>query len=147
MLLTSVGFSVVFLLTLSLNRVSDWIDISLTCTPATVQLLFSLLSSSSTINSSIPPTPVSIRLATVLALQRMVAKGLKEPSDKLELLRVLDLGKVIIVLEERTRQARARGPDDDEEAFRESLAKLLTALGLEVQELTKDVRASCLVYV
>jgi exportin-T len=83
---------------------------------------------------------LTIGLATVTALQRMIAKGLKEPSDKIDLLRVLDLGKVLAALEERTRKAREeRGLEDsDDEQFRESLGKLLSTLGLELLDLTKE---------
>lgn len=79
-------------------------------------------------------------MAVVTALQRMIAKGLKEPSDKIELLRVLDLGKVLAVLEERTRLARTERDfgDEEEEEFRESLAKVLATLGLELLDLTKE---------
>jgi exportin-T len=128
---------------------TDWIDISLTCNPITIQLLFSLLSSANAPQSqSLFPASVSVRSTTVLALQRMVSKGLKEPRDKLELLRVLDLGKVLTVLEERTREQRVKGlqagnePDEDEEKYRENLGKLLSALGLELLDLTKDASTS-----
>lgn len=118
----------------------DWIDISLTCTPETIQLLFSVLSSAGTPRSY----SLTIGLATVTALQRMIAKGLKEPSDKIELLRVLDMGKVLGALEERTRESRKERSedDDDDEQFRESLGKLLSTLGLELLDLTKEELAS-----
>ena len=79
-----------------------------------------------------------IRLATSAALLRIVAKGLKEPSDKLQLIKVLSLGQVIDALEAKTRaQQTERGEDTDEgeESYRESLGKLLNALGLELTKL------------
>ena len=106
-----------------------WIDINLTVTRETVQLLFALLSDPS----------LAIRLATALALTRIVAKGLKEPGDKLQLIKVLSLGQVLEALEERTRaEQAARGSDTDEgeESYREALGKLLNVLGLELCKLT-----------
>lgn len=109
-----------------------WIDINLTVTPTTVPLLFTLLA-----DPSLP-----IRLATSVALLRIVAKGLKEPGDKLSLFKVLSLGEVLDALETKTRAQRVeRGSntDEGEESYREALGKLLNALGLEVAKLT-DVR-------
>ncbi|KAH9945166.1 ARM repeat-containing protein [Epithele typhae] len=108
-----------------------WIDINLTVTRDTVSLLFTLLSDSS----------LAIRLATALALTRIVAKGLKEPMDKLQLIKVLSLGQVLEALEERTRNEQvARGEDTDEgeESYREALGKLLNVLGLEICKLTDE---------
>ncbi|KAF5377324.1 hypothetical protein D9757_008003 [Collybiopsis confluens] len=115
-----------------------WIDISLTVTPSTVPLLFSLLA-----DPSLP-----IRLATSAAILKILTKGLKEPGDKLQLIKVLSLGQVIDALETKTRaQQRERGDntDEGEESYRESLGKLLNALGLELIKLEEcpadDVRA------
>ncbi|KAG6820945.1 hypothetical protein H0H93_009181 [Arthromyces matolae] len=108
-----------------------WIDINLTVTPTTVPLLFSLLS-----DSSLP-----IRLATSVALLRIVAKGLKEPGDKLSLFKVLSLGEVLDALEAKTRaQQNERGSETDEgeESYREALGKLLNIYGVEVAKLTDD---------
>ncbi|KAL5504140.1 LOS1 [Sanghuangporus vaninii] len=112
-----------------------WIDINLTVTPTTIQLLFSLLS-----DPSLP-----IRLATSVALLRMVSKGLKEPGDKIQLLKVLSLGQVLATLEDKTRQeqiARERDVDEGEESYREALGRLLNALGLELVKLAEDPNAS-----
>jgi exportin-T len=95
-----------------------------------VPLLFNLLA-----DVSLP-----IRLATSLALLRVVSKGLKEPSDKLQLLKVLSLGQVLNALESKTRaQQIERGEDIDEgeESYRESLGKLLNVLGQELLKLTE----------
>ena len=115
------------------KKTTGWIDINLTVTPTTVPLLFTLLA-----DPSLP-----IRLATSVALLRIVSKGLKEPGDKLQLLKVLSLGQVLESLELKTRaQQLERGQDTDEgeETYREALGNLLNVLG---QELTKlaDVRA------
>lgn len=114
------------------NPIKGWIDINLTVTPVTVPLLFNLLA-----DPSLP-----IRLATSVALLRVVAKGLKEPADKLSLLKVLSLGEVLDALESKTRtQQLERGTDTDEgeESYREALGKLLNVLGLEISKLL-DVR-------
>ncbi|KAJ7475824.1 armadillo-type protein [Mycena latifolia] len=107
-----------------------WIDINLTVTPTTVPLLFSLLA-----DPSLP-----IRLATCLSLTRIVAKGLKEPGDKLQLLKVLSLGQVIDALESKTRteQIERSETDEGEESYREALGRLLNALGLELIKLVED---------
>jgi len=110
--------------------IKGWIDINLTITPSTVPLLFNLLD-----DPSLP-----IRLATSVSLLRIVSKGLKEPSDKLQLLKVLSLGQVLDALESKTRlQQLERGEDTDEgeESYREALGKLLNAFGQELMKLTE----------
>ena len=105
-----------------------WVDINLTVTPTTIPLLFNLLSDPS----------LSIRMASAGALRRIVSKGLKEPSDKLQLIKVLSLGQVIDSLEKRTRAEQiARGDDTDEgeESYREALGRLLNVLGVELIKL------------
>ncbi|KAF9468102.1 armadillo-type protein [Collybia nuda] len=116
-----------------------WIDINLTVTPTTVPLLFNLLA-----DPSLP-----IRLATSVALLRIVAKGLKEPGDKLNLLKVLSLGDVLNALEAKTRtQQIERGSDTDEgeESYREALGKLFNVLGLEMAKLTDSISAEASTY-
>lgn len=79
-----------------------------------------------------------IRLATSAALLKIVAKGLKEPGDKLQLIKVLSLGQVIDALEAKTRAQqieRGDNTDEGEESYRESLGKLLNMLGLELTKL------------
>jgi exportin-T len=108
---------------------AGWIDINLTVTPTTVPLLFNLLA-----DPSLP-----IRLATCVALTRIVSKGLKEPGDKLQLLKVLSLGQVIDALESKTRtqQIERTETDEGEESYREALGKLLNVLGLELTKLVE----------
>ncbi|KAJ1307606.1 hypothetical protein OPQ81_001701 [Rhizoctonia solani] len=106
-----------------------WIDINLTVTPATINMLFKLLSD--------PAAP--IRMATSGALLRIIQKGLKEPSDKLQLFRVLSLGQVLEVLEQKTRVTGSKDETDDEEvSYRESLGKLTSGLGLELIKLCDE---------
>lgn len=109
---------------------AGWIDINLTITPTTIPLLFSLL----------PDPNLAIRLATSTALQRIIAKGLKEPEDKLQLVKVLALGQVIDALESKTRAeqaARGSNEDEGEESYREALGRLLNVLGLELSKLAE----------
>lgn len=107
-----------------------WVDINLTVTPTTVPLLFTLIS-----DAALP-----IRLATCVSLSRIVSKGLKEPGDKLQLIKVLSLTDVLTTLEERTRKeqiARGEETDEGEESYREALGKLLNVLGLELCKLSE----------
>jgi len=115
---------------LELTIFQGWIDINLTVTPTTVPLLFNLLA-----DASLP-----IRLATSVTLLRIVSKGLKEPNDKLQLLKVLSLGQVLDALESKTRAQqieRADDTDEGEESYREALGKLLNVLGQELAKLTE----------
>src|SRR4051794_33249854 len=76
----------------------------------------------------------------------MVAKGLKEPGDKLQLIKVLSLGQVLEALEEKTKteqDARGTDTDDGEESYREALGRLLNTLGLELVKLADDVCTFC----
>ncbi|KAF8309914.1 ARM repeat-containing protein [Clavulina sp. PMI_390] len=100
-----------------------WININFTVTPDTLPLLFRLLSDPAQ----------TIRVETANAFLRMVNKGLKEPQDKLHLLRVLSLREVLTTLEEQTRG------QDDQHLFRESLGKVANGLGLELCKLIEDV--------
>lgn len=79
----------------------------------------------------------------------MVSKGLKEPGDKLQLIKVLSLGQVLESLEEKTRAGQdGRGSDDTDEAeesYREALGRLLNALGLELAKLAEEVRSTSMV--
>ena len=115
------------------EKITGWIDMNLTVTPTSVPLLCTLLA-----DPSLP-----IRLATSVALLRIVSKGLKEPGDKLQLLKGLSLGQVIEALELKTwaqQVERGQETDEGEETYREALGNLLNVLS---QELTKlvDVRA------
>jgi len=101
-----------------------------------VSLLFGMLA-----DASLP-----IRLASSLSILRIVSKGLKEPSDKLQLIKVLSLGQVLDALEAKTRQQQIeRGDvvDEGEESYREALGRMLSVLGLELAKLT-DVKSSLL---
>lgn len=91
-----------------------------------------------------------IRLATSLSILRIVSKGLKEPTDKLQLIKVLSLGQVLDALESKTRQQQIeRGDDTDEgeESYREALGRMLNVLGLEIMKLVEVwVKVICLTW-
>ncbi|KAG9047337.1 pre-tRNA nuclear export protein [Tulasnella sp. UAMH 9824] len=110
----------------------QWIDINLTINQHTVPLIFRLLAD--------PSSP--IRQATAHALLKIVQRGLKEPSDKLQLIRVLSLGEVLEALERKSREGRKTGngvqADEEEEHFRESLGKLACGLGKELVDLIAE---------
>lgn len=72
-----------------------------------------------------------------------MSKGLKEPGDKLQLIKVLSLAQVIDALEAKTRSQqteRKSEVDEGEESYREALGRLLNVLGLELRALI-DVSA------
>ena len=76
----------------------------------------------------------------------MIQKGLKSPTDKLQLLKVLALGQVLETLEERTREEKMERKaqsrtDEGEESYREALGRLLCGLGQELVKLWEDVSA------
>lgn len=100
-----------------------WININFTVTPDTLPLLFRLLSDPAQ----------SIRVETANSFLKMVLKGLKEPQDKVQLIRVLSLREVLTSVEEQTRG------QEGNELFRESLGKLTNGLGLELCKLIEDV--------
>jgi len=87
-----------------------------------------------------------IRLASSLSILRIVSKGLKEPGDKLQLIKVLSLGQVLDALEARTRQQQIERGDsvnEGEESYREALGRMLSVLGLELAKLV-DVGLHCI---
>lgn len=75
-----------------------------------------------------------------------MTKGLKVSSDKLKLLQVLSLGPVLEQLERQTRlptDDTSSGPkrgDEAVESYREALARVTNALGIELLALCNDVR-------
>ena len=81
-----------------------------------------------------------VELAELAALLKITAKGLKEPGDKLQLIKVLSLGQVLDALEAKTRveqAAREADTDEGEESYREALGRLLNTLGLELSKLVE----------
>ena len=119
-----------------------WIDVSLVVTTSFLPLLFRCL--------SMPH--LSVRLASADLLYELVTKGMP-PSDKLELLRVLDISEAIkqlldvddarkgISINGNTNGASvdAAGHDEGSELFREKLARVLGGMGLELTKIVDEV--------
>lgn len=105
--------------------IPEWVDINLTVNQNTVPLIFKLLADPSS----------RIRQATAYALLRLVTKGLKAPSDKLQLIRVLSLGEVLESLETKSRDPPGSAENEEEDLYREGLGKLANGLGLELVDL------------
>ena len=107
----------------TLSSPTAWIDITLTVTPHSLYLLNRLLQ-----HSHIP-----FRLLALDALSKIVVKGMKDPSEKIQLLAILSIVPALSPLEEQTRLLRAEnGSDEEVEIFRERMAKLLNAYGIEL---------------
>ncbi|KZO89899.1 ARM repeat-containing protein [Calocera viscosa TUFC12733] len=105
-----------------------WLDINLTVTPITIPLLYRL------INHRFLP----FRMAASDALHRLVSKGLQDPRDKLQLIKVLSLPQSLDTLEQQTRMPDRTDEEDEELHFRESLGKLLGAVGSELLRIPDD---------
>lgn len=92
-----------------------------------------------------------VRLAAADLVYEVVSKGMS-PSDKLELLRVLNVGDVVVQLLEsdglsRSQQTNgATSNDESRELFREKLARVTTALGLELTKIVDEVSHSSQVH-
>lgn len=109
-----------------------WIDINLIVTPQTLPMLF----------QSFALPQLNIRMASADAFIEMMAKGMP-PSDKLQLATALDLEAVVVRLLEGCDAARAANQDDeDEEHFREKLAKLTNTACSEVCKVCDESSAT-----
>ncbi|GAA6024202.1 hypothetical protein JCM11491_001283 [Sporobolomyces phaffii] len=102
----------------------SWIDINLMVTPPTISLLLRTLNLPS-------PACLSIRTATADTLLETVLKGMPA-TDKLKLFEVLDVATVLQALKDVGRENGASAASEEEEAFREKLAKLLNGVGTEL---------------
>ncbi|KZT57628.1 ARM repeat-containing protein [Calocera cornea HHB12733] len=105
-----------------------WLDINLTVTPVTIPLLYRL------INHRLLP----FRMAASIALHRLISKGLQDPRDKLQLIKILSLPQSLDTLEQQTRMPERTDEEDEELHFRESLGKLLGAVGQEMMKIPDD---------
>ncbi|GAA5937886.1 Ran GTPase-binding protein LOS1 [Sporobolomyces koalae] len=102
----------------------SWIDINLMVTPETISLLLRALNLQS-------PSCLSIRTATADTLIETVLKGMPAP-DKLKLFEVLDVATVLHALKDAGREGGRTEATEEEEMFREKLAKLLNGVGTEL---------------
>lgn len=112
-----------------------WIDINLMVTPPTISLLLRTL--------NLPhPSCLPIRIATADTLIETVMKGMPA-GDKLKLFQVLDVATVLSALKDVGREGgRTDAASDEEEGFRERLAKLLNGVGTELCKMLDEVKDS-----
>lgn len=96
-----------------------WLDITLTVTPHSLYLLNRLLEH--------PHIP--FRLLSLDSLSKIVAKGMKDPAEKIQLFSVLSIVAGLTPLEEKTRDGQN---EPTVQEFRERAAKLLNSFGIEL---------------
>lgn len=97
-----------------------WVELSVTLNPQTLAFYQRLLSQNVT----------SFRAAAAGIIRTLIAKGQKDPSDKLQVLNVLDIVNLLDPLE-----ASTRGGNDEIIGFRVALGSILAAYGTELVEL------------
>lgn len=107
-----------------------WVDIGVTLTPDNLALLQRLLQ-----HQSLPQfvTPA------VSVLRAMMAKGIKEHSEKLEVLKFLGIVALVDPLEARSATAKSNG--EDVELVRPAYGGVLDQFGIELVKLLAEVRA------
>ncbi|KAM0750236.1 Exportin-T [Meredithblackwellia eburnea MCA 4105] len=112
----------------------SWVDINLIVTPETIPFLLQSLAL---------PTPIDLplRTSTADALLETVTKGMPA-QDKLALLSVLDLGNVFSSLLGVGRENGQKEADEQTEAFREKLGKLLNGTGTELCKIIEEPTSS-----
>jgi exportin-T len=112
-----------------------WVDINLIINPDTLKLFF----------HGIQLPSVGIRLATAEALIETVTKGMP-PSDKLQLVTALGPGDLVERALSSAQQRRAAGgadaDDEQEELFREKVAKFLNGVGVELCKIADEATAT-----
>lgn len=106
-----------------------WIDLSVSLTPRTLEFYRRLIQNPS----------LQLRTSTAVIFRSFVAKGIKEPQDKLEELKVLDIVGLLEPLEAQTREV---GDDQELLAFRAALAAIYAAYATALIELEENVRRS-----
>jgi exportin-T len=104
-----------------------WIDLSVSLTPRTLEFYQRLIQNPS----------LQLRTSTAVIFRSFVAKGIKEPQDKLEELKVLDIVGLLEPLEAQTRDV---GDDQELLAFRAALAAIYAAYATALIELEENVR-------
>lgn len=105
---------------------SAWIDLSVSLTPRTLAFYQRLIQNPS----------LQLRTSTAVIFRSFVAKGIKEPQDKLEELKVLDIVGLLEPLEAQTRDV---GDDTELLAFRAALAAIYAAYATALIELEENV--------
>jgi len=105
----------------ALLTASAWIDISVSLTPDTLAFYKQVLQQQQFL---------SLRGSASKLLMAITNKGMKDPSEKLQVLRVLDLVPLIDPIEAETRELAKDDPDIV--AFRTKLSGLLSTYGEEL---------------
>lgn len=94
-------------------------DISVSLTPDTLQFYSSLIQAG----------PTSLRTGAAAIVRALVAKGIRDPAEKLQMLKVFDLVNFLTPVEAATRVAKE---DSDMVNFRATLAGIVQTYGTEL---------------
>lgn len=82
---------------------------------------------------------VSLRIPTATIIRTFVAKGVKDPAERLQVLKVLDIISLLSPLEAETRDTKN---DADVVAFRAALGGILSVYGTELILFIEEVSFS-----
>ncbi|KAK4688536.1 exportin-T, partial [Tremellales sp. Uapishka_1] len=104
---------------------APWIDIAVALTPKSLSFLHRLL------QQSVTP----IRTAAANVFRNFISKGIKDPPERMQVLRVLDVISVLDPLEAQTRGIK---DDDEMDQFRVALGGDLSAYGLELNKFVEQ---------
>ncbi|KAJ9119660.1 hypothetical protein QFC22_003370 [Naganishia vaughanmartiniae] len=113
----------------TLGAWAPWVDITTSVTPESLNLYQQLVNHAS---------PV-YRSAALSIYNTLLAKGTKTPPEKVQVMSVLNVMAFIPSLEENSR-SNGKSRSNEEERFRESLAKLLSSQGVEAIKVYEDTR-------
>jgi exportin-T len=105
-----------------------WVDLTVALTPESLSFFHRLL------RGSVP----SLRILSASILRTFIAKGVKEPADRLQVLRVLDILPMLDPLEAQTRDTS----DDEVNTFRVALAGTLALYGAELIAFSENVSSA-----
>ena len=72
---------------------------------------------------------MALRIPTAIVIRTFVAKGIKDPSERLQVLKVLDVISLLDPLETETRSTQ---DDANVEIFRTAIGGVLTVYGTEL---------------
>ncbi|TXT13691.1 hypothetical protein VHUM_01058 [Vanrija humicola] len=107
---------------------TPWVDLAVSLTPDTLSFYQQLLQQDVT----------SLRIPAAGIIRTFAAKGMKDPAEKLQVLKVLDIISLVDPLEQQT-----RGVKEDHElvTFRAALAGVVQAYGTELIKITELAEA------
>ncbi|KAL1411126.1 pre-tRNA nuclear export protein [Vanrija albida] len=113
----------------ALGHWTPWVDLAVSLTPETLSFYQQLLQQDVT----------SLRIPAAGIIRTLAAKGMKDPSEKLQVLKVLDIVSLLDPLEQQTRNVKG---DHELVNFRAALAGVIQAYGTELIKLTELAEAS-----